>query len=140
MKCLVYNFNELKEYKYVVIFARYQDKWIVCKHKNLTTWQTAGGHIEAGEEPYDAAKRELYEETGALKFSMEPICDYWAGQESIKTNECQNGQVYFANVKELGKIPEDSEMEYIELFEEFPDNLTYPEITDALLPLVKSRV
>ena len=140
MKCLTYKFNELKEYRFVVIFAQYKNQWIVCKHKNKTTWQTAGGRIETGEEPIEAAKRELYEETGALDFSIKPICDYWAGNDNQETNECLNGQVYFAIVNELGEIPIDSEIEYIKLFDEFPDNLTYPEITYELLPKVISRI
>ena len=47
----------------------------------VETWETQGGHIEAGEQPLDAAKRELFEESGAVDFDIQPLCDYWAGEE-----------------------------------------------------------
>ena len=49
----------------VVIYAKYKDKFVMCRHKGRKTWEIPGGHIEEGELPELAAKRELYEETGA---------------------------------------------------------------------------
>ena len=132
MTCTVHELGELKKYKYVVTFARYNNKWIVCKHKNRSTWEASGGHIEQNETPLDAAKRELREETGALDFGIEPVCDYSAGGT--------NGQVFLANVSRLEKIPGGSEMERINLFDEFPRDLTYPEITEKLLPRIIVRM
>jgi 8-oxo-dGTP diphosphatase len=137
MKCSVHKLNELKEYKYVVTFARYKNKWIICKHKDRSTWETSGGHIEKGETPEEAAKRELYEETGAVDFDIIPVCDYWAGDEAHETKNITyaNGQVFYADVRTIGTLPE-SEMERIDFFDTFPENLTYPEITRTLLPYV----
>ncbi len=78
MKCSVYGLGTLKNYKYVIVFARYNNQWIICKHKNRNTWETAGGHIEQGETPIQAAKRELHEETGAVDFEINPVCDWKA--------------------------------------------------------------
>jgi 8-oxo-dGTP diphosphatase len=141
MKCSVYDLDKLKDYKYVVIFARYKDKWIICKHKDRDTWETSGGHIELNESPLDAAKRELYEETGAIDFDIIPVCDYWACDEPHETENItwSNGQVFFADVKIIERIP-DSEMECINYFDEFPKNLTYPEITRKLLPKIIERI
>ena len=138
MKCKVYDLDRLKTYKYVVTFAGYMDKWIICKHKNRDTWETSGGHIENNETPLEAAKRELFEETGSIDFEISPICDYWASDEPHETenNSWANGQVFLAHVNKLGKLP-DSEMECIDFFDEFPENLTYPDITKELLPQVK---
>ncbi|MDR1232014.1 MAG: NUDIX domain-containing protein [Spirochaetaceae bacterium] len=137
MKCTVYTLGELKHYKYVVTFVRYNNKWVICKHKNRTTWETSGGHIEMNETPLEAAKRELYEETGAIDFDIIPVCDYWACDEPYETDKITwaNGQVFLANVKEIGSLPE-SEMECIDFFNTFPRNLTYPDITDELLPYI----
>ena len=41
-------------------------------HKKLGMWLQPGGHIEAGETPWDAAVREVLEETGLLAVPMEP--------------------------------------------------------------------
>jgi len=38
-------------------------KWILSKHKKRDTWETQGGHIEDGETPLEATKRELFEES-----------------------------------------------------------------------------
>jgi len=141
MKCTAYEIGKLRDYKYVVNFARYQDKWIVCKHKDRTTWETSGGHIEKGETPMEAARRELYEETGALEFDMEPVCDCWSCDEPHETDTITwaNGVVFLARVRSLGTMP-DFEMEKIQLFEELPSNLTYPDITEIVFPLVLKKL
>jgi 8-oxo-dGTP diphosphatase len=141
MKCTAYGLGKLKNYAYVVTFTRYKSKWIICKHKERNTWETSGGHIEQGEIPIEAARRELREETGAVDFSIEPVCDYWASDEPHETEDIKsNGQVFLARVNELGEIPKDSEMERIDFFDEFPQNLTYPDITYTLLPQIITRI
>ena len=141
MKCSVYSLNTLKNYKYVVIFARYQNKWIVCKHRERDTWETSGGHIEENETPIEAAKREFFEETGSIDFDIIPVCDYWACDEPHETENIRwsNGQVFLANVRNIGALPE-NEMECIELFEKFPEKLTYPDITKELLPYIYEKL
>ncbi|NLB40680.1 MAG: hypothetical protein GX815_00170 [Clostridiales bacterium] len=84
-----------------------------------------------GETAIEAAKRELYEETGAIKFEICPLFDY-----SVHTpTDFSNGQVYFAEINELSNIS-DSEMGEIVLSDTYPEALTYPHI----LPLLFKRV
>ncbi len=73
-----YALSSLKKYKYVVILSEYNGKLLLSRHKKRTTWETQGGHIEIGETPLEAAKRELYEESGATDFDIVPLCDYRA--------------------------------------------------------------
>lgn len=47
----VFPLNTFPAHKYVVTFARYQDKWLFSRHRSRTTWETQGGHIEEGETP-----------------------------------------------------------------------------------------
>lgn len=142
MKCSVYALGTLKNYKYVVVFARYNNQWIICKHKNRNTWETSGGHIEQGETPIEAAKRELHEETGAVDFEINPVCDYWACDEPHETENItwSNGQVFLAKVNKLEELRQNSEMERIDFFDKFPQNLTYPDITNTLLPQIITRL
>lgn len=129
MKCLTYPVGALKEYKYTVILSFYQGKIMLSKHKLRDTYETQGGKIEQGETPLEGAKRELFEESGAIDFDIVPVCDYWYGNED--TGIRGNGMVFEANIKKLGNLPE-SEMEKIEFFNELPENLTYPLITPVL--------
>ncbi len=127
MECSVHRLNELKHYKFVVILSEYKGKLLFSRHKERTTWETQGGHIESGESPIEAARRELYEESGAVAFSIVPLFDYRVGT----TESSANGIVFFARIKRLAALPE-SEIQEIKQFDELPANLTYPEITPVL--------
>ena len=129
MRCQIYELGYFEEYKYVVILSEYNRKIVLSRHKERTTWETQGGHIEQGETPLDAAKRELYEESGAVDFEIKPLCDYRAWNE--ETGHSANGVVFHAVIREFGAIP-DSEMAEIREFIELPENFTYPAITPVL--------
>ena len=132
----IYPVGELKKYKYVVIFSQYKGKILLSRHKERTTWETQGGHIEEGETPLEAAKRELYEESGAVDYYIVPLCDYWAGTED--ESQGANGMVFRAVIHKLDSIPE-SEMEEVKTFNILPDNLTYPAITPVLFDYLKDN-
>lgn len=109
--------------KYAVVAARYDGKWIFCRHKERSTWEIPGGHIEPGETPMEAAKRELYEETGAVNAEISVVGGYRLYDE---------GLLCFAEVKELGPIPADSEIAEIRLFDTIPEALTYGRVHEML--------
>ena len=140
MECKIYPFGTLDEYKYADVVALYKGKWIFCKHKQRDTWEHPAGHIEPGETPLETAKRELYEETGAIDFDIEPLFDYWVDGELNGVKIVGNGQVYFATVHALGELPFESEMERMDLFDSLPSELTYPVIRDFFqIALEKQR-
>lgn len=113
-----------KELTYSVISARYKNKWIFVRHQTRATMEIAGGHIEKGETAFEAAMRELKEETGSVKFDIECIATY----SVITDGESGWGRLYLANVFELGPIQDVSEIADIILFDHLPENLTYPDI------------
>ena len=78
-----------KQLKYAVICARYQGKWIFCRHKFGETWELPGGHIEAGETALEAAHRELYEETGATEADITPVGIYKLFDYGLLCYPCQ---------------------------------------------------
>lgn len=125
MEFNLHPFGTLKDYFCVDMMALYQGQWIFCRHRDRDTWENPGGHIEEGETPLEAAKRELYEETGAITCDIEPLCDYHIDGEVNGRYFKGNVQVFFAVVHTLGALPPGSEMECIQLFDAFPDKLEY---------------
>jgi 8-oxo-dGTP diphosphatase len=113
---------------YSVISAKYMGRWIFVRHHKRSTWEIAGGHIEKGETSFEAAGRELTEETGALKFNLECIATY-----SVTMNgETGWGRLYIAEVTEIGPIPDISEIAETILLDHLPENLTHPDIQPHL--------
>ena len=127
MQSKIYPFDTFNDRKYVVILSRKDGKILLSRHKERTTWETQGGHIEPGETPLEAARRELWEESGALEYTMTPLCDYWACDEAGSAT----GAGVRAEIVRLGDLPE-SEMAETRLFDALPENVTYPAITPVL--------
>lgn len=129
MRCKTFALGTLKPYKYVVILSQYRESILLSRHRERTTWETQGGHIEPGENCEQAARRELFEESGARRYALRPLCDYRAWDE--QTGAGANGQVFAACIAELGPMSE-SEMAETRCFDALPENLTYPAITPVL--------
>jgi 8-oxo-dGTP diphosphatase len=113
---------------YSVISAKFDEKWIFVRHNKRSTWEIAGGHIEEGESSFEAAGRELMEETGAIKFNLVCIATYSVTIDG----ETGWGRLYIANVFEIGPIPDISEIAEIVLSDHLPENLTHPDIQPHL--------
>lgn len=115
--------------KFAVILSKYQNKWVFCKHKQRNTYEIPGGHREENEEILETAKRELYEETGAFKYSIKPICVYSViGKNPInETGEEMFGMLYFAEIESF-ESELHSEIDSIHLFDDLPEHWTYPNI------------
>ena len=124
--------NELL--KFAVIISQSNGKWVFCKHKERDTYEVPGGHREAGEDIFETAKRELQEETGAIKFEIKPICVYSVtGKTRVNdTGEETFGLLCFAEITEFAKELH-SEMEKVVLMDELPENWTYPLIQPKLI-------
>ncbi|MDO4299824.1 MAG: NUDIX domain-containing protein [Clostridia bacterium] len=124
--------------KFAVILAKHNGKLIFCKHKKRDTLEFPGGKREQGEDIFTTAKRELYEETGALDYEITPICIYSVtGTESLDRAE-SFGAFYYAEVKAFeSKLH--SEIEKIIITDNLPDNWTYPDIQPKLFEEAKRR-
>lgn len=114
--------------KYVVIVAQYQGRWVFCRHKDRDTWEIPGGHREAIESPIEAARRELYEETGAIAVDIEPVGIY---------KLFDYGLLCYAEITNLDDIPAGSEIEQIQYFDALPDALTYDGVHNYLFSWVQ---
>lgn len=122
--------------KFAVIITKSNGKWVFCKHKERDTYEVPGGHREVGEHIDETAKRELYEETGAIDYFIKPICVYSVMREEEGTESF--GMLYFAEVTSFEEQLH-SEIEKIVLMEELVDNWTYPLIQPKLLEEARRR-
>ena len=120
--------------RFAVIISKTEGKWIFCKHRERDTLEVPGGRREKGESILETARRELREETGAIDFSLRPVCIYSVkGKNSINKHDddISYGMLYVSEVFSFGEI--NSEIERIVISEDLPDNWTYPEIQPKLM-------
>ena len=109
MECVQVNFYEQVEdelLKFAVIISKTDGKWVFCKHRERDTYEVPGGHREMGETIFETAERELREETGAIDFSISPICVYSVkGKTTMneKSDDESFGMLFYANIVSFEK-------------------------------------
>ena len=121
--------------KYAVIIAKHEGKLLWCRHQDRTTWEVPGGHIEEDETAIEAAARELQEETGAVNFTLTPVC--WYSAFCANSEPHSVGLLCTAEVHSFGELH--SEISEVQPFDVMPSNLTYPQIQPFLLEEARRR-
>lgn len=115
--------------KYAVIIARYRGKLLWCRHRERSTWEVPGGHIEVGETAIEAAARELQEESGATDFTLTPVCWY-----RLHFHDGRLGSASLLCAAEVHALTElHAEIAEVRTFDDMPPALTYPDIQPHLL-------
>ena len=127
---------EALPHKYAVILARHKGGLLWCRHRARTTWEIPGGHIEPGETALEAAARELQEETGAVDFTLFPVCWYSAFRPGDVPHSL--GLLCVADVTSTASDLH-SEIAEVRLLQDPPSALTYPAIQSALLQEAQQR-
>ncbi|MHC5372554.1 NUDIX hydrolase [Enterococcus sp. LJL120] len=130
MKVTIYDINEKSDNQlaFAVIIAKFGDKYLFVQHKNRSTLEIPGGHREAHESILNCAQRELYEETGALDYSLEPLFVYGVQNEA---QEEDFGLVFFAEILEL-ESQLHFEISKVCYLDSIPKNWTYLQIQPIL--------
>ena len=130
-----YNEVDDKLLKFAVIIAKTNGKWVFCKHKERDTYEVPGGHREEGEDIRFTAERELKEETGALNFTIKPVCVY-SVKGKTRANQYVDeetfGMLFVADIT-LFEEEIHSEIEKIIITDTLVDNWTYPLIQPKLI-------
>ncbi|NMA25451.1 MAG: NUDIX domain-containing protein [Clostridiales bacterium] len=120
---------------YAVVAARYRGKWVFCKHRERDTYECPGGRREPGEAIIETAKRELWEETGAVKYELRQLGVYSVVKDGAETF----GMLYFGEIHQFGELPP-LEIEKVALFDEMPDRWTYPQIQPKLIEKITASL
>lgn len=122
-----------KEFTRVVCVSKYNGKYVFSYNKKRNGWEIPGGHIEKGETWQEAAKREMFEETGATKINVTPISIY-----KISTY----GLLCYCEIEEMGELPKEYEMEKL-LFSDTlpaPELLTFPDSSKQYFDTVINKI
>ena len=126
---------DLDDLTYVIIGARENKNWIFVRHEERKSWELPAGHIEKNETAIEAAKRELFEETGTTQSNIKSIYDY-----SVKSNGVYNyGRLFFAEIIKRGPLP-DSEIAEIKIQKISPEPATYPEAHNSFINVLEKFV
>lgn len=126
--------------QFAVIISKTDGKWVFCRHRERNTYEIPGGHRESGEDITATARRELQEETGAVDFTIKPVCVYSVkGKTRINENEDDEsfGMLFIAEI--FSFEPLHSEIESILITDHLVDNWTYPLIQPESLKEAKNR-
>lgn len=126
--------------KFAVIISKSNGKWVYVKHKLRDTFEVPGGRREKGEAILETANRELKEETGAIDYTIKPVCVYSVtGKTRVnETVEETFGMLYFAEINSF-ENELNSEIELVKLFDDIPENQTYPLIQPFLIKEAQRR-
>ncbi len=107
------------EIKFVILLAKYNDKLVIIKNTKRGGWEIPGGNREQGESVEAAARRELYEETGAIQSELEPFgIIQWNGSY---------GMVFYAAITQLTDLL-DYEIEEVKFVDQLPAGLNMGEL------------
>ena len=74
---------------------------LIGKSHNKLMVEFPAGLIDPGETAQTTALRELYEETGAVEFSLVPVCVYSVVQDDGDERTESFGKLYYAEVEQF---------------------------------------
>ncbi|WP_243385970.1 RNA deprotection pyrophosphohydrolase [Bacillus kexueae] len=107
-----------KNPKHVWVICMYQKKWLLTSHKDRGL-EFPGGKVEKGETPEEAAKREVFEETGGIVRNVQYLGQYKVlGKEKTIVKN-----IYFSQVEEMVKKKHYLETNGPVLLADFPDQI-----------------
>lgn len=84
--------------RHVLVICRFHGKWLLTDHK-LRGLEFPGGKLELNENVEEAARREVYEETGGIVRTLDYLGEYCVDDQFVKA-------LMFAEVGRLEDLPD----------------------------------
>lgn len=123
--------------QYAVVLAQEKGKWLICRHRDRTTWEIPDGHRAPCESIVETARRVLYEQTGATDADLTPIEVYSVTNDDGGPTY---GMLFLALVHIKGELPPTGEMAEVRTTHLLPRELTYPDIQPCLFARIQYRL
>ncbi|WMT39643.1 NUDIX domain-containing protein [Paenibacillus sp. D2_2] len=116
-----YELNEINHeiIRFTILIAKYNNQFIIINNTKRGGWEIPGGSREIGESVLYTASRELYEETGAVRFELTPFGIYQLNGSY--------GMVFFAEVEEMSTLP-NFEIEEIKFEDDMPEGMNFGDL------------
>ena len=148
------------ELEYSVVAARNRNQWVCVRLKGRDDWCFPGGSREKGETMEENARRELYEETGAVEYRLRPLGIYGVDHRDVENQgdiritspsdtsqrpgeriRISWGGFYVAEIDRFDPIPAEFEIAERRLFESFPLNRArFPYIMPGMMEWLKANI
>lgn len=135
---ILFSDEKNKKNDIIIIFVSCNENILLCRKVGSKTWEFPGGHIEGNETEYEAAIRELYEETGIqCKYPFKEISDF----EVINDNNRIYGRLFYLKLDDSYiSEPLKYEMEEIRWFFSLPKDISYPYQSEIIEKINKSII
>ena len=104
-----------------IVFTFYEGKYVMTYHPKRKGWEFPAGRREENETAVECAKRETFEETGAILSEAIPLGYYLVS----KHNNVFKTAIFMSDVDKFEPKPHWSETDLVKLFEELPKNISY---------------
>ncbi|ANU16784.1 nucleoside triphosphatase YtkD [Planococcus maritimus] len=86
------------ESRHVLVIGKFEGQWLLTRH-SVRGLEFPGGKAEPGESLEQAAKREVYEETGAVVNELE-----WLAEYQVHTDQAFSKTVFTATIKNMKSV------------------------------------
>lgn len=121
-------------FTYVVIGARYRKQWVFIRHRQRRSYEIPAGHINENEDTDMAAGRELEEETGAARYTIECISTYTI----MEDEELRAGRLYYADIEKIDEKWDDSEIEGVIFSDHLPEISSFTYVQTVLFRFLEN--
>ncbi len=111
-----------------VVIAKYNGRWLYCKHRDAVTFELPYGYRGEDEMIEDTARHALSRKTGAKKYTLKPVCTYSQDNGDITVF----GKLYYAEIKEMDPTLQ-AKGERVYYLDSHPDNQSCPELHPLLV-------